>query len=233
MPPTTSGAKLGLSPGHILMARNLRFCLAPAGFVGTRETAEHPAFCYRRCPQVFSDSREALPPDPGGGEESEANDPSGPVVSQTSDTGASDAAPVASADESHPSPGAAGAEAASATSVVVADEGSSGSGDSETRRHRRHAPADPGRREAWDPPPPASGDGTGSRAARGTDSVDGRRDTSNDSLNLSLGWEGFVLEDVELRRDFMAQLLGLPVDVPTAFVQRAVLHLPWYTLMLG
>ncbi|CAM9866084.1 unnamed protein product, partial [Ectocarpus fasciculatus] len=50
---------------------------------------------------------------------------------------------------------------------------------------------------------------------------------------LSLRWEGVVLKDVELRRDFLSELLGLPVDVPHAFVRRAVLHLPWYTLLLG
>lgn len=55
----------------------------------------------------------------------------------------------------------------------------------------------------------------------------------DNSLNLSLGWEGFVLQDVELRRDFLAELLGLPIDVPHAFVRMAVLHVPWYTLMLG
>ncbi|CAN0554661.1 unnamed protein product, partial [Laminaria digitata] len=54
-----------------------------------------------------------------------------------------------------------------------------------------------------------------------------------DSLDLSVRWEGIVLQNVELRRDFLADLLGLPVDVPHAFVRRAVLHLPWYTLMLG
>ncbi|CAN0481664.1 unnamed protein product, partial [Ectocarpus sp. 12 AP-2014] len=53
------------------------------------------------------------------------------------------------------------------------------------------------------------------------------------SLDLSLRWEGVVLKDVELRRDFLSELLGLPVDVPHAFVRRAVLHLPWYTLLLG
>ncbi|CAN0328201.1 unnamed protein product, partial [Pylaiella littoralis] len=58
-------------------------------------------------------------------------------------------------------------------------------------------------------------------------------DGSQSSLDLSLRWEGLVLKDVELRRDFMSELLGLPVDVPHAFVRRAVLHLPWYTLMLG
>lgn len=42
-----------------------------------------------------------------------------------------------------------------------------------------------------------------------------------------------MLQDVELRRDFLAELLGVPVDVPYAFVRKAVLHLPWYTLMLG
>ncbi|CAN0541970.1 unnamed protein product, partial [Ectocarpus sp. 12 AP-2014] len=53
------------------------------------------------------------------------------------------------------------------------------------------------------------------------------------SLDLSLRWEGVVLKDVELRRDFLSELLGLPVDVPHAFVRKAVLHLPWYTLLLG
>ena len=53
------------------------------------------------------------------------------------------------------------------------------------------------------------------------------------SLNLSFRWEGMVLQDVELRRDFLAEFLGVPVDVPHASVRRIVLHLPWYTLMLG
>lgn len=73
-----------------------------------------------------------------------------------------------------------------------------------------------------------------SSPAAAAEGGEGGEDESGDnSLNLSLGWEGFILEDVELRRDFMAELLGLPVDVPTAFVRKAVLHVPWYTLMLG
>lgn len=77
---------------------------------------------------------------------------------------------------------------------------------------------------------PGNLEGAGAPGSQGDGA---RRNDGSDSLNLSVGWEGLVLEDVELRRDFMAELLGLPVDVPTAFIRRAVLHLPWYTLMLG
>lgn len=53
------------------------------------------------------------------------------------------------------------------------------------------------------------------------------------SLNAALNWRGFELRNVELRRDFLAELAGLPVDVPIAVVHRAVLQVPWYFLMLG
>lgn len=82
-----------------------------------------------------------------------------------------------------------------------------------------------------------TGDSLGSRSGSGTGRGAGGEGEGEDgldsSLNLSLRWEGIVLKDVELRRDFLSELLGLPVDVPHAFVRRAVLHLPWYTLMLG
>lgn len=71
--------------------------------------------------------------------------------------------------------------------------------------------------------------GAGSGGGRGGAAGDG----PPSSLDLSLRWEGMVLKDVELRRDFLSELLGLPVDVPHAFIRRAVLHLPWYTLLLG
>ncbi|CAM9632209.1 unnamed protein product, partial [Choristocarpus tenellus] len=53
------------------------------------------------------------------------------------------------------------------------------------------------------------------------------------ALNLSLTWEGAVLEDVELRHDLLGSLLGLPVDLPYAHIRKATLHIPWYTLFLG
>lgn len=74
-------------------------------------------------------------------------------------------------------------------------------------------------------------DSSGSRNSGGGGG--GAGDGAPSSLDLSLRWEGIVLKDVELRRDFLSELLGLPVDVPHAFIRRAVLQLPWYTLMLG
>lgn len=76
-------------------------------------------------------------------------------------------------------------------------------------------------------------DSSGSRNGGGGGGGGGAGDGPPSSLDLSLRWEGIVLKDVELRRDFLSELLGLPVDVPHAFIRRAVLQLPWYTLMFG
>ncbi|CAM9417359.1 unnamed protein product, partial [Discosporangium mesarthrocarpum] len=53
------------------------------------------------------------------------------------------------------------------------------------------------------------------------------------ALNLSLTWEGAVLEDVELQQDLLGSVLGLPIDLPYAHIRKATLHVPWYTLFLG